>query len=306
MSHPTIVALGEPLIEFNQTQQGTPSYHQGFGGDTSNFVIAAARQGGHSAYLTRIGDDEFGRMFMQLWQSEGVDTSGIVTDAFAHTAVYFVTHTDEGHAFSYLRAGSAASRMMPGDLDAALIQNARFFHASAVSQAISATACDTVFTAIELARKAGVAVSYDPNLRLKLWPLRRAQAIVRATIPLSDYFLPSLDDARMLSGLTEAEAILDWCFDEGARTVLLKLGAEGVIVADKTARTRIEGFQVKAVDATGAGDCFAGAFVARLAAGDDAATAARYANAAAALTTTGYGAVAPIPHAEQVQALLRR
>jgi 2-dehydro-3-deoxygluconokinase len=245
-------------------------------------------------------------MFMRLWQDEGVDTRWVQLDSGAHTAVYFVSHSNAGHSFNYLRAGSAASRMTPSDFSPELISNARFLHVSGISQAISANACDTVFAAIEQARKSGVAVSYDPNLRLKLWPLPRARAIIRATISLCDYFLPSIDDARVFSGCDDEDAILDWCFAAGAKNVLLKLGKEGVIVATASQRTRIPGFAVNAVDATGAGDCFGGALIARLNHGDELLAAARYANAAAALTTTGYGAIAPIPHAEQVMALLKQ
>jgi 2-dehydro-3-deoxygluconokinase len=292
------------MIEFNQTRAGETSYQQGFGGDTSNFIVAAARQGGDCAYLTRLGDDAFGQMFLRLWRDEGVDTRGVQLDRAAHTAVYFVSHDAQGHSFSYLRAGSAASRMTPADLDPELIRGAGFLHVSGISQAISPGACDAVFAAIEIARAAGVAVCYDANLRLKLWPLARARAIIRATIGLSDYFLPSIEDAQQFTGLDDADAILDWCFAAGAANVLLKLGKDGVIAATAQERRHIPGFAVDAVDATGAGDCFAGALVARLAAGDDLPSAARYANAAAALTTTGYGAVAPIPHADRVRALL--
>lgn len=304
MAGHNIVAIGEPMIEFNQTSAGEPVYLQGFGGDTSNAMIAAARQGASAAYVTRIGNDEFGRMFMTLWAGESVDTSCVRVDPQAHTAVYFVNHTGAGHRFSYLRAGSAASRMTPDDLDLEAIRGAAFLHVSGISQAISVTACDTVFAAIAAARDAGVRVSYDSNLRLKLWPIERARAIIRATIGESDYFLPSIEDARAFTGLDDPDDILDWCFNAGANKVLLKLGKEGVIVADGADRQRIDGHAVNAVDATGAGDCFAGAFLARLSLGDDLVQAARYANAAAALTTAGYGAVAPIPRPEQVAQLL--
>ena len=301
-----IVALGEPMIEFNQTRMGEPAYLQGYGGDTSNAIIAAARQGAKTAYLTRLGEDRFGAMLMDLWRRESVGTGAIRIDSQAHTAVYFVNHDGQGHSFSYLRAGSAASRMQPADLDLALIANAKFLHVSGISQAISASACDTVFAAIAHARASGVMVSYDANLRLKLWPLARAQAIVRATIASSDYFLPSLEDAQQFTGLKDSDAIVDWCLDAGARQILLKLGRDGVIVADATRRVHVPGYPVEAIDATGAGDCFAGSLLARLAAGDDVLAAARYANAAAALTTTGFGAVAPIPAPQQVQALLAK
>ena len=303
---PDIVAIGEPMIEFNQTVPGEPRYLQGFGGDTSNFAIAAARQGARVAYVTRIGDDAFGRMFLNLWRREGIDTSGVAIDATAFTAAYFVTHDASGHQFSFLRSGSAASRMTVGDLPLDLIQGARFLHVSGISQAISGTACDAVFAAIETARASGVAVCYDANLRLKLWPLARARAVIRETIRLSDYFFPSLDDAQALARKHRPEAIVDWCFDLGARAVLLKLGEEGVLLASSpnAKRVHLPGHVVAAVDATGAGDCFAGALVARLAAGDDLSSAARYANAAAAITTMDFGAVAPIPTPAQVYGLL--
>ena len=108
--HFDVVALGEAMVEFNQGTPGEPMYRQGFGGDTSNAVIAAARQGARTAYLSRVGDDHFGRMLLDLWQAEGVDISAVARDPQAPTGLYFVNHGPDGHAFSYLRAGSAASR----------------------------------------------------------------------------------------------------------------------------------------------------------------------------------------------------
>jgi 2-dehydro-3-deoxygluconokinase len=304
MATPAVLALGEPMIEFNQTEPHRPDYLQGFGGDTSNAIIACARQGVPSGYITGVGDDQFGRMLTDLWHREEVDTSGVSVDPSAHTAAYFVTHDAGGHVFSYLRKGSAASRMTPAGLPVALIENARTLHLSAISQAISASARETVFRAIEIARAAGVKVAYDTNLRLKLWSIESAREVMIRTIALSDYLLPSLEDMRALSGLDDTDAILDWCFEHGARNVVLKLGKEGCVAATPAARTAIAGHRVRAIDATGAGDCFDGAFLARLHFGDDLVVAARYANAAAALTTTGFGAVAPMPRRPAVEAML--
>jgi 2-dehydro-3-deoxygluconokinase len=171
-----IVAIGEPMIEFNQIQPGEPRYLQGFGGDTSNAIIAAARTGARAAYVTRLGDDEFGRMLLALWREEGVDTEGVSLDSHAHTAAYFVTHGAQGHSFSYLRTGSAASRQRPEDLPLALVRGVRYVHASGISLAISDSAADAVLAAFEAGRAAGARISFDPNLRLKLWPLPRARA----------------------------------------------------------------------------------------------------------------------------------
>ena len=304
MNTPAILGLGEPMIEFNQTEPGQRNYLQGFGGDTSNAIIACARQGAPCGYITRLGDDEFGRMLLGLWQAEAVDARGVVLDPAAHTAVYFVTHGAQGHGFSYLRRDSAASRMRPDDLPRALIEGARTLHVSGISQAISASACDTVQAAIAIARAAGVKVAYDTNLRLKLWPLARAREVITATIAHTDYLLPSLEDLQSICGLAQPHAILDWCFAQGARNVVLKLGRAGCIAATAQAREAIKGHAVHAVDATGAGDCFDGALLARLHAGDSLVAAARYANAAAALTTTGFGAVAPLPRRATVEAFM--
>jgi 2-dehydro-3-deoxygluconokinase len=299
-----VVSLGEPLYEFSEIRGEDKKYLQGFGGDTMNAAIAAARQGARAGYITRLGDDEFGRQFLELWRSEGLDTSGVGLDREAHTAVYFIHYGPQGHVFSYLRAGSAASRMQPEHLPLDLIRGAKFFHTSAISQAISASACDTVFAAIDVAQSAGVKFAYDSNLRLRLWPLSRAKAVITATIPLADYFLPSLDDVQALSGLEQPEAIVDWSHRLGAKHVALKLGADGALASDGKRRERISPHQVDCVDATGAGDCFAGSLLARLSLGDDFWRAVRYANAAAALATTGYGAVAPLPRPEAVSGLL--
>jgi 2-dehydro-3-deoxygluconokinase len=300
-----LVALGEPLVEFNQTRGGNDQYLHGFGGDTSNCAIAAARLGARSAYVTRIGSDAFGREFLALWKSESVDVAGIGIDPEAPTGIYFVTHGPGGHEFSYLRAGSAASRMRPADLPLDIVRAGKVLHLSGISQAISASACDACFAAMEAARTSGAKVSYDTNLRLKLWPLPRARAIIRASLALADWALPSLEDAALLFGREQPDAILDACHADGAPLVVLRCGAKGCVVSDGHRRERIAGHAVKAIDATGAGDCFDGAFAARLVAGDDPFTAARYANAAAALATTGYGAVAPLPRHHEVAALLR-
>lgn len=297
-----ILCIGEPLLEFNQQPGG--SYLPGHGGDTSNCAIAAARQGARVGYFTHLGADPFGRSFLDLWAAEGVDASTVRQRADGHTGIYFVTHGPDGHAFSYFRAGSASSRMTPADLPRAAIEGAKVLHVSGISQAISDSAADAVFAAIEIARAAGVQVSYDTNLRLKLWPLDRARAVIHAAMARCDIALPGLEDARALTGLQAPEAIADFYLGLGAGIVALTLGAEGTLVATPQQRARIPGRRVAAVDATAAGDTFDGAFLARLVAGEDPFAAARYANAAAALSTLGYGAVAPMPRRAEVEAFL--
>lgn len=302
MKNPDILCLGEPMVEFNRQTDGT--WLQGFGGDVSNVAIAAARQGAHSGMLTQIGTDRFGDALMKLWTDEGVTTDHVGRDPNNQTGIYFVDHDADGHHFSYYRRTSPASLMTPDMLNPAMFTSTGYFHISAISQAISNTARHTVDTAIELAKSAGMKISYDTNLRLALWPLDTARDTILSTLGKADIVLPGLDDARQITGLSAPEAIAEFCLQQGANIIALTLGAEGALIATPSETRIIPGYRVSHVDATGAGDVFDGAFLARLVAGDDVFTAAAYANAAAALSTTGYGAIAPIPTAQQVRAFM--
>lgn len=301
-----ILAIGEPMLEFNQRSgEGDPLYLQGFGGDTSNFAVAAARQGATVGMFTRLGDDPFGDRFAALWAAEGIDARFVARDPTAPTGIYFVSHDERGHHFSYYRRDSAASRLQSTELPTEQLQRTRLLHLSGISQAISTSACDASFEAMAIARGAGALVSYDPNIRPKLWPAPRARAVVLESLRHADLFLPSLEDAQLLLGPREPDALADAFLAAGAALVALKLGKAGVLVASAEERFNLAGHEVDSVDATGAGDTFDGAFVAERLRGASLPQAARYANAAAALSTRGFGAVAPIPRRAEVEAFLK-
>lgn len=303
---PDILCFGEPLGEFNQTVPREPAYLFGFGGDTSNCAIAAARSGASVGVIGAVGDDTFGRAFFDLWASEGVDISAMRQVEGGETGLYFVTHGEAGHDFAYRRAGSAAARFTAEDLPLEAIRAAKVLHVSGISQAISASASEAVRHAMKVAREAGVTVSYDTNLRLRLWPLDRAQLVTNAAMQEADIALPGLDDARQLTGRDTPDAIADFYLDGGSLVVALTLGRHGALIATAQERRLIPSIRVEAVDATGAGDCFDGAFLAEWLRTGDPLQAGRYACAAAALSTTGYGAVSPLPRREAVEAVLRR
>ncbi len=318
MMQPDIISLGEPLIEFNATEVAPLSevkqFTRGYGGDTSNFVVAVSRLGGKSGYLTQLGDDEFAESLLKLWKNEGVDTRHVVRDPTSFTGMYFVARTDKTHYFTYFRKGSAASLMTPDFLPADYIRQAKLLHVSGISQCISKSACDTVFAAISIAREAKVKISYDPNLRLKLWPLERAKKIILETVSMSDIFLPSIEDAQTLTGKNSTEEIVRSYLDLGPELVALKLGTEGSLLATREKiedghRLHIQKFdpyKVESKDMTGAGDTFDGAFAVGYLAGWPMDRCMRFANAAAALTTTALGAVSPIPRRSSVDALMAR
>ncbi len=134
-----ILCIGEPLLEFNEQQPG--QYVRSIGGDVSNVAVAVARQDGQAGMLTRMGQDSFADEILQLWESEGIDTSRIIRDEEAHTGIYFISHGPSGHVFDYRRAGSASSRLKPSDLKKEHFQNVKILHLSGISLAISGSAC---------------------------------------------------------------------------------------------------------------------------------------------------------------------
>ncbi len=264
---PQVLALGEAMVEFNQSKRAAPKYLQGFSGDVSNFLIAAARQGAATDFVSAVGNDHFGPLLLDLWRAENVDTSTVRVDQDAPTGVYFVSHGENRHRFDYLRAGSAASRYAPSHLLLDAIASAKVVYLSGINLAIGVSACDAALAAIDYAGKHGVKVSFDTNLRLKLWPLARARAVMTETIRACDIYLPSWDDVTLLTGHEDKDAIVDALLNLGPKVVALKLGRKG-------------------------------AFIARIVAGDDL--------FAAVLSTQGFGAVAQIPDRAAVECALAK
>jgi 2-dehydro-3-deoxygluconokinase len=307
---PDILAIGEPMLEFNAEEDGALSearrFVAGWGGDTSNFCIAASRAGGRVGYLTRLGEDEFGESFLKLWQREGVDTTRIAKDPDAFTAVYFISRKGKQHYFTYYRRDSAASRMTPGFLSHDYIAGAKLLHVSGISQAISVSAGETVAAAIAIAKSAGRLVSYDPNFRPTLWALGRARALIHETCSKADLVFPSLDEARQLTGLAALDDIAKFYLELGPKVVVIKLGSEGALLATAEGLRAYPSYKVDSIDMSGAGDTFDGAFVTAYLSGRPPQECVRFANAAAALTTTGLGCVTPVPRRDQIEALMER
>jgi 2-dehydro-3-deoxygluconokinase len=174
-----ILALGEAMIEFNggarercaRVVAGLRRRHVEHGDRRGSLGAPQRLRDARGQRRVRPPPDRVVEARACRRRRRGVDDD-------APTGVYFVSHDESGHAFSYLRAGSAASRMSPATLPLEAIRATRVLHMSGISQAISATACDACFAAIDAARGGGARISYDTNLRLALWPLPRARAVV--------------------------------------------------------------------------------------------------------------------------------
>ncbi|HEY6102548.1 MAG TPA: sugar kinase [bacterium] len=298
---PDIVALGEPMAEFAAVERGelgvARTFRRGFGGDTANFIVAAARMGSRCGYITRLGGDEFGRAFISLWAESGIDYSQVRIDPERRTAVYFIARRpDGGHDFTYYRTASAASHLRPEDLDAAYLSGIRVLHTSGISQAISDSARATVRAAIDIVSGAGGTISYDANIRPALWSLDLARDVAERTFGRAQLVFLSSEDASHLYPGGRPGDVVRRVLERGPRLVVMKLGADGCMIAPTGgAVVELPGWSVDAVDSTGAGDAFAGAFVSAWLDGASPEAAGSFANAVGALTVMGLGAADSIP-----------
>lgn len=307
---PEIITLGEPLVEFSSATEGilcsTSIFHQGFGGDTSNFAVSASRSGGSVGYITAVGADPFGDALIHLWKKEKIDVSAVQQMAQYKTGIYFIARRNGEHQFTYFREDSAASRMTHKILPVDTIRKAKILHMSGITQAISNSACQTNASALSIAKESKTLVTYDPNFRTTLWDLDRARNVVHDTVPEIDILFPSYDDAVLLTGLKTPEDITDFYLGLGAKTVVLKLGKKGTLLAHGKTVKYFPAFVVEQVDASGAGDTFCGAFAAEYTHNSPIEKCICFAAAAAALSTTKIGCVDSIPLREETIAAMKQ
>jgi 2-dehydro-3-deoxygluconokinase len=263
-----VVTFGETMVLMAAVEAGPLRFANTFtrhaAGTESNVAIGLARLGQRVGWFSRLGDDELGQYILGVVRAEGVDASRVMVDPEAPTGVLFKEKRELGpRKILYYRRGSAASRLTPADLDAAYLADARYLHLTGVTLAISQTARETVFAAARLARERGVLVSFDPNLRLRLWSREEARETMRQLIPLCDLVLPGLDEAELLTGESDPDRAADALRALGARMVALKLGPAGSLGVTDSERVRATGLKLeRVVDPVGAGDGFAAGFLA--------------------------------------------
>lgn len=308
---PEVVTFGETMLLMNPVRPGPIKYVTDFkkqiGGAESNVAIGLARLDHTVGWFSRLGDDPHGQYIKSFVQGEDVDVSEVIFDPDAPTGIYFKERREVGeNRVYYNRTGSAASRLRPAGLPETYIANADILHVTGITPALSSTCRKAVFRAVELANQNGVTVSFDPNLRLKLWDDRdELRAVMEELFEQSDLILPGIEEGRVVLNTDDPEEIGKRLLDRGAEAVAVKLGADGALVTTPAGTERIPGIEVEAVvDEIGAGDGFAAGFLAGHLRGQDAYEAARLGNAVGAFCTTVIGDVEGLPTNDELDVFL--
>ena len=304
---PEIVSIGECMVELfsDQPLGEADTFQRSLAGDTLNILVAAARMGSTTGYITRVGKDPFTFYLLNTWRAEGIDVSH-VREEEGFNAVHFVALMPDGdREFTYYRKGSAASTMEPSDLDPNYIASAKVLHISGITQAISPSAKATTLRAAEIASDNGVTVSYDPNYRHQLWSRDEARRGMEELMPYVDYFLPSVPaDSDALLSTDDPRRVVTSGRDYGASLVVATYGEAGAMVRDGDDVFEVEAYSPETVvDTTGAGDAFKGAMLHGIIRGMSVRDAAILGSIAAGLKVRGRGALTAMPSGQEVYAV---
>jgi 2-dehydro-3-deoxygluconokinase len=296
-------ALGEGLLEVGLDPGMPPdALGRGFGGDAANATVMAARMGARARLITRVGDDAAGRLLLAHWREQGVELDAVSVDAIASTGIYINERgVDGAHRFSYHRLGSAASALSDEDAGEAALDALSVLHITGITLSISEAAARAAEVAAARARAQGAAVAFAVNFRASLGPDReRLLAFART----ADVLFLSVEDARSLLG---AERLDDVVAALGRRPaeIVMTHGAEQAVVLAGGVRHALVPPPVVAIDAAGAGDAVAGAYLAMRSAGQPPERALAYGVVAGTLSCRAAGCSRSYPSAMEVESAVQ-
>ncbi|HUE95578.1 MAG TPA: sugar kinase, partial [Longimicrobiaceae bacterium] len=282
-----------------------PTFERFVAGAESNFAVGMVRLGHRVGWISRVGTDEFGECILTFLRGEGVDVSRVQSDPDAPTGVFFKERRRANATrVYYYRAGSAASRLSPDDVPPDYIRGARCVHLTGVTPALGASCQAALDRAIAVAREANVPVSFDPNVRLKLWSADAARSTLLELLERVDWLLVGQEEARLLTGEPDPEKGAEILLERGPSVVVVKLGAEGALGSTSAGILHSPAVPVEAVEATGAGDAFDAGFVSGQLRGWGLSECLRLGNVLGALATTTIGDVEGLPTWAEVQPYL--
>ncbi|MBB3108253.1 2-dehydro-3-deoxygluconokinase [Paenibacillus phyllosphaerae] len=262
---PDLLTFGETMALFMSPDyrglEGAAALEQSFGGAESNVAIGAARLGCSVGWFGALGEDPFGSTILKRIRGEGVDVSRARLVPGESTGLMFRETVAGKLAVHYYRKNSAASKMTPDDLDLDYIRGCKLLHVTGITLALSENCRQTVLAAVKAAKEAGVKVSFDPNLRLKLWTIEEAREVVLPLAEQADYFLPGWDELRLLYNTDDYDTVKSKLSELSATTIIKGVG-DTTVVLENGEETSVPFYPAdKVIDTVGAGDGFCAGFL---------------------------------------------
>lgn len=312
-----VTALGEMLIDFTmngQSEQGNNMFEACPGGAPCNVLAMLNKLGRKTAFIGKVGEDQFGRLLKDTIEELGIETKGLILDQDIHTTLAFVhTFPDGDREFSFYRKPGADMMLSEEEVDYDMIRQSRIFHFGTLSMTDEPVRTATK-KALDVAKEAGCLITFDPNLRPPLWDsLEEAKKQIEYGFRYCDVLKISDNEIQFISGMEDYDDGIHYLQEKyQIPLIFLTMGKEGSRAYYKDMRVERDGFQVKAIETTGAGDTFCGCAIhGVLTHGLEGMTEEvlgdilTYANAGAALITMKKGAIRSMPDPEKVTELIK-
>jgi len=302
-----IVAIGEPLIQFNAVTKGplrhVHLFEKHIAGSEANFCVASTKIGHECTLIARVGKDEFGINIVEWLKGKGVNVNYIKFDN-APTGIYFIQRgypVPNKSELIYYRRESAGSRLSVDDIDEKLIKEADLVHSTGITLAISKSAREAVFKAFNMARR----ISFDTNIRLKLWNKEEARIEILKLLRKVDFLITDYDDSKILFNEEDPDKCFKICSEIGVKTLIFKLGAKGAILYHEGSKYFAKSYQVPVEDPTGAGDALGAVTISLLLKNFDPEKAIKFGVAAASLVIMVRGDQENLPTIEEIEKFIQ-
>ena len=313
-----VIALGELLIDFTmngQSEQGNNMFEACPGGAPCNVLALLNKMGKKTAFLGKVGKDQFGTLLRDTITDAGIDASHLMVDDTVNTTLAFVhTFPDGDREFSFYRNPGADMMLTEDEVDPEFIAQTKILHFGTLSMTHDGVRAATK-KAVQAAKDAGCLVSFDPNLRPPLWSsLDLAKEQMEYGFGVCDILKISDNEIQFVSGKEDYDEGIAYLQEKyNIPLILLTMGKEGSRAYYKGKCVERPGFAVKAIETTGAGDTFCGSSLNYIVehgfddlTEDQLGELLTFANAAAAIVTTKKGAIRSMPDREEVEALIRK
>lgn len=263
-----LVTIGETMVLFHPIEEKPLKYSSLFsksiGGAESNVAIGLSRLGKKTRWIGRLGNDPFGEMIMSTLAGENVELSKVVRDKNHSTSVFFKDIYRIGEpTIYYYRSDSASSVWRPEHVQKDWFTDVNILHMTGITPALGKETLSFTKECMKVAKSLGLTISFDPNIRFKLWDEQYAKQALLSLIPLCDIFLPGIEEAKFLFGEKDVEQLAKEIIKLGPHTVVIKLGKDGAFgIRKNECAVTVPGVKVEnIVDTVGAGDAFASGFL---------------------------------------------
>lgn len=301
-----IITIGDGMVAMCPEKKGpiifTNTFEKKVGGAELNVAIGCARLGLKSGWISSLGNDDFGKFILRSVSADNVDTSEVKLVDGYQTSVYFREVLSDGSSRSfYYRENSPTSTMKPEDLNEEYFKKSKVLHITGVFPSILKKNQNIILEAIRLAKKNGLLISFDPNIRLKMWTKEEAKEFINSILPEVDILLVGDEEVELLLETTDLEQAIKVFYSYGISKVVIKRGAKGAMGYEGKEIFYVDGIQPKAlVDTVGAGDGFAAGFLTSTIKGESFEDSIRFGNAVGSLVVGVEGDNEGLPYYEDV------